>query len=69
MDYDKAGVGSHGIRLLEIGAHCTSQKTNVSRLGRIFGMHECVSMLVVPVAGGGVDAGELLGPRIPGEKD
>jgi len=32
-------------------------------------MHECVSMLVVPVAGGGVDAGELLGPRIPGEKD
>ena len=61
---DEAGVWAEGVGEREVGAHCGGEEAEVARLGGVFRVHEDVTVLVVLVAGGGVDAEEFLGPRV-----
>ena len=45
----------------EVGTHCVGDEAEVARLGRVIGVGEDVTVLIVLVAGSGIDAGEPLG--------
>ena len=55
--------------LWEVGPHCVGEEAEVARLGWVFRMHEDVTVLVVSVAGRGVDAGKFLGSWLSCNED
>lgn len=55
--------------LWEVGPHCVGEEAEVARLGWVFRVHEDVTVLVVSVAGRGVDAGKFLGSWLSCNED
>ena len=69
MNDHKAGVGSQGIREGKIGTKSGGEQSNITRLRWVFGMHEEITVFIMFVALGGVDAGKPFVARISCEKN